>query len=494
MSNAFKTFLKTFLVVLLLVAASGSRFETQRTDTSSQDKQRLASFEKQADEFRELLKIPGLSAVIIKDQKVLWAKGFGFADLENRVPATPDTLYSIASLTKTFAGTLVMQLVEQGKLDLDEPVSHYSTDFKNDSVKIKHLLSHTSDGPTPGDHYRYDGNQFDYLTAVIEKKTGKPFRQVMVETFLDPLQMASSVPGQTVVDEPDKWGPVLGKDNLKRYATDLSRLSQPYTLYGDSEIVHVPYPGKSFIGAAAGLLSTVLDLAKFDAAIDRHQFLKKETQEKAWTNFISNSGQRLPHGLGWFVIDYHGIKLIWHYGHWGTGFSAIFLKVPEKNLSLIMLANSEALADHQFQLGQEDITYNVFACNFLRLFVSEDGQGRRIPDDCERNSQMALAKWRDDRRKQAHAVVQVDPKILEAYVGQYHFDPPVNQTLTVTRDGSKLFVDIPLNQKTEMFAESESKFFLKIRPVQMVFISTEGKVTHMDFLQNGETLRAKKIN
>jgi hypothetical protein len=159
--------------------------------------------------------------------------------------------------------------------------------------------------------------------------------------------------------------------------------------------------------------------------------------------------------------------------------------VPEKNLSLIMLANSEALADHQFQLNQEDITNNVFACNFLRLFVSEF--------DCERNSQMALSKWREERRKQAHVVIQVDPKILEAYVGQYYFEAPVNQTLTVTREGSKLFVDIPLNQKTEMFAESESKFFLKIRRIEMTFIRTEGKVTHMDFLQNGETLRAKKI-
>lgn len=486
MSNAFKTLAQSILAVLLLVDATGVRSQTppsQRLDTSSRDEPRLARFEKQADELRSLLRIPGMSAVIIKDQKVLWAKGFGFADVENRIPATPDTLYSIASLTKTFAATLIMQLVEQGKLDLDEPVSNYSTDFKNDSVKVKHLLSHTSDGPTPGDHYQYDGNQFDYLTAVIEKKTGKPFREVMVETFLDPLQMASSVPGQSIVEEQDKWATVLGRDNLKRYATDLSRLSQPYTLYGDSDIVHVPYPGKKFFGAAAGLLSTVLDLAKFDGAIDRHVFLKQETQEKAWTNFVSNSGQRLPHGLGWFVTDYRGIKLIWHYGHWGSGFSAIYLKVPEKNLSLIMLANSEALADHQFQVG-EDITSNVFACKFLGLFLSEN--------DCERNSQLALAKWREERRKQVRVTVQVDPKLLEAYVGQYHFDPPDNGTLTVTRDGNKLFVEIN-NQKTELFAESESKFFLKFSAIQITFIRTEGQVTHMEFSRNGLAFRAKKI-
>ena len=130
MSNALKTLVKSFLVVLLLVAASGTRSHAQRSDTSTQDRQRLARFEKQADEFLTLLKIPGMSAVIVKDQKVLWAKGFGFADFESRVPATPDTLYSIASLTKTFAATLIMQLVEEGKLDLDEPASHYSTDFR----------------------------------------------------------------------------------------------------------------------------------------------------------------------------------------------------------------------------------------------------------------------------------------------------------------------------------------------------------------------------
>ena len=213
MSNTFKTLAKSLLAAVLLVNAGALGSQTpsgEKLHISSRDKQRLARFEKQADELRKLLKIPGMSAVIVKDQKVLEGKGFGFADLENRVPATPDTVYHIASLTKTFAATLLMQLVEQGKLDLDEPMSHYSSEFKDDSVKVKHLLSHTSEG-TPGERYQYSGNRYDYLTAVIEKKTGKSFRQVMVETFLDPLAMESSVPGHDVVDEADKWGALLGK-------------------------------------------------------------------------------------------------------------------------------------------------------------------------------------------------------------------------------------------------------------------------------------------
>lgn len=520
MINNFTGLARYLFSSVLLVSASGLEAQTlpggNENDTSSQNKKRLRRFERQVDDLRTLLKIPGISAVIIRDQEVLWAKGFGFADLENRIPATPDTLYHIASLTKTFAATLIMQLVEQGKLDLDEPISRYSSDFKDDAVKIKHLISHTSHG-TPGERYQYDGNRYDHLTAVIEKKTGKPILEVFVENFLDPLEMSNSVPAHDVVDEADKWVASLGRENLDRYGKNLSRLSQPYTLYGDHETVHAPYPPKD-VNASAGLLSTVLDMAKWDAAIDRHLFLKKETQEEAWTAFVSNSGQRLPHGLGWFVTSYHGIKLIWHFGHWGTGFSSIYLKVPETNVSLIMLANSEALSDHQFEIG-EDILSNVFACSFLRLFVFEDAQRRHLPDprwkqttqefsseitrlskqsgdyayDCERISQTALANWIERRRKNARKSIRLEPKILEAYVGQYQYETPPNRILTVSQEGDRLFVDIPQDFKSELFAESELKFFLKIAPRQVIFIRGERQVTHLELIGEDWTLRAKRI-
>jgi CubicO group peptidase (beta-lactamase class C family) len=497
--NVFRNLAWSLFFLVLIVHASELRAQTEpdkkNRDISNRNEKRLERFEKQMNDLRALLKIPGLSAVILKDQKVLWAKGFGFADFENRVPATPDTVYHVASLTKLFAATLIMQMVEQGKLDLDEPASRYSSDFKDDSVKIKHLLTHTSKG-TPGEKYQYSGNQFDYLTAVIEKKAGRSFREELVKTFLDPLAMSSSVPGHDVVDEAEKWSALLGKENLNRYKNSLSRFSQPYTLYGGGEIVHVPYPQKG-ISAAAGLLSTVLDMAKFDAAIDRHQFVKKETQEKAWTNFISNSGKPLPHGLGWFVENFHGVKLIWHYGHWGTGFSATYLKIPEKNLSLIILSNSEALSDHLFQVPGEHIVNNVFVCNFLRAFVFEDKQA----DDCERDSKMAVTKWLAERKANARAIVSVDPKILDAYVGQYKYDKTETEPeriWTVTREANKLFIDIPRNHKTEIFAESETKFFLKIWPIQMTsiqmtFVKKEGQVTQIDFVNYGEKYSGKRI-
>jgi len=462
----------------------GKPAANQQTANEQLD-QRLARFETQVDELRKLLKIPGMSAVVLKDQKVLWAKGFGFADLEKQVPASTDTLYHIASLTKTFAATLIMQLVEQGKLDLNEPMSHYSSDFKDDSVRIKHLLSHTSQG-TPGERYQYSGNRYDFLTAVIEKKFGKSFRELIVKTFLDPLAMAESVPSHDVLDDPTKWSDKLGKDNLSRYRTNLTKLAQPYTLYGDSEIIRAGYPPKG-VGAAAGLLSTVVDLAKFDAAIDRHNFLKPETQAIAWTPFVSNAGQPLPHGLGWFAQNYHGLKLVWHYGHWGTGFSATYLKVPEKNLSLILLANSEALSDPFYRTG--GIETNTLACTFLRLFVfGESGNDY----GCERVSRDAIKTWLDRRRQRVRRAIKLDPKLIEAYPGTYELNE--RRTFVVVREGDKLFIDIPRGSKSEMFAEAEAKFFLKLADVQIKFLkSDKGEISGIEIVANGETLTAKKV-
>jgi CubicO group peptidase (beta-lactamase class C family) len=292
------------------------------------------------------------------------------------------------------------------------------------------------------------------------------------------------------LDEADKWAAALGKENLDRYRVDLSRQAQPYTLYGDGEIVRVAYPPKSF-DASAGLLSTVLDMARFDIAIDRHVSLKEATQEKAWTPFISTGGQRLPYGLGWFVEDHHGVRLIWHYGHWGTGFSGIYLKVPENNFSLVLLSNSEALADHQFLAGENPVAWvirrNVFACSFLRLFVFDDG-----PSDCEQDSQAALTSWRAHRRAKARVAVKLVAEVLEAYVGKYRFEA-FDRVLTVSREGAKLFVDVPRHYRTEMFPESETKFFLKTDAMLFTFVKDGSQASHVVVVDNGETLRANRI-
>jgi CubicO group peptidase (beta-lactamase class C family) len=100
------------------------------------DGDRFSRFEGQLDRLRIFLKIPGLSAAIVSNEKVVWAKGFGFADRDKRVPATPETLYHVCSLTKTFAATMVLRLAAQDKLHLEDPASRYTAEVEGESATI----------------------------------------------------------------------------------------------------------------------------------------------------------------------------------------------------------------------------------------------------------------------------------------------------------------------------------------------------------------------
>ncbi|HKY42449.1 MAG TPA: serine hydrolase, partial [Pyrinomonadaceae bacterium] len=155
---------------------------------------RIARLETLLESLRQELKIPAYSAAIVKDQKVIWAKGFGYADVENKTPATEHTAYHLASLTKTFASTILMRLVQDGKIKLDDPVSKYGITLESDGViKVRHLLSHTSEG-NPGEQYRYNGNRFAELDKVVERATGKSFAELLIANILDPLGMNETAP------------------------------------------------------------------------------------------------------------------------------------------------------------------------------------------------------------------------------------------------------------------------------------------------------------
>lgn len=442
------------------------------------DARRVRSFEHEADELRNMLHIPGMSAAIVANQKVVWTRGFGYADLEQKVPATPDTLYSIASVTKTFGSTLLMQLVEKGEVALDEPIAHYplsryAAAITDERVQIRHILSHTSEG-TPGEQFSYNGGLYDAITGVIEKKYGAPFRDVLTRRILDPLQMTESVPGHNVIDDPEL---------ARRYAPALARFAKPYSLYGDGEVVPATYPGKE-IGASAGLLSTVRDLAKYDAAIDRHVLLQPKTQELAWTPFTSNAGKLLPYGLGWFVENYRGERLIWHSGNWGSGFSALYVKLPARNLSLILLANSEALSDPFWVPGET----NPFLCAFLRHFVFKGD------DPCKAAAEAEIKKWLQGRAARAESISTLDEAAL-AYAGEYRQNE--TRTYTVTRDGPHLFINIPRkDDRLELFASPKGDFFFKVPTVTRVrFVRDGATVTGLEFhFGEGEApLAVKKV-
>jgi hypothetical protein len=184
------------------------------------------------------------------------------------------------------------------------------------------------------------------------------------------------------------------------------------------------------------------------------------------------------------VQDYQGQKLVWHYGHWGTGFSATYLKVPAKGLTLIILGNSEALSDPFYATGGMET--NAFACVFLRLFVLEDLRGRTLPDpdwshgprefadevnrlneqaggkgyENARETHALVPKWLDARRTRARTTIDLDPRTYHEYAGRYALNP--QRTFTVMGEGDRLIVDFDRGEVAELFPEAMDKFFAKI--------------------------------
>jgi CubicO group peptidase (beta-lactamase class C family) len=316
-----------------------------------------ADFERELERLRAKFSIPGLSAAIVRSGKLSWAAGLGLANRERNTPVTPRTPFRIASLTKTFASTLLMQLYEEGKLKLDEPVVRYIPTFQKlinvqigEEVTIRHVLSHTSESKPPGERYTYSGARFAWLTGVIESLGGKPIRELLAERILDRVKMPRTVPGQD--------------STAKRYLETIADLATPYRLDKAGKLVEAEYPPKR-ISASAGILSTVEDLARYDAAIDGRQLIRTETQEMAWTPASTRAGETLPYALGWFVQTHRSERLVWHYGYWPGSYSALYLKVPQRGITLFLLANSDGLSQPFPSLGKGDVTGSEFAMLFL---------------------------------------------------------------------------------------------------------------------------------
>ena len=495
----------TILALALLLGATCAQGKSPRTYATQA---RIDRYAQQVEADRQALGIAGLSVAVLDDGKVAWAQGFGFADVEHQVPATPDTLYHIASITKTFTATLVHRLVEKGKLRYDDPVMKYTDEVKDPRIQVRHLLSHTADG-TPGDAYAYNPEQFEHLKALLEKVDGRPLRQQFVEEILDPLGMTDSVPGPDVVTDA-QWA-MLGEDHLARYREALKREAKGYTVWGDREVVFSGSPERNF-WASAGLLSTVRDLAKFDLALDRHDLLHKDTLEDIWKPVLSNAGKPLPFGLGWYVTDYRGERLVWHYGHWGVSFSAVVLKVPARRLSVILLANSEALADHNWKVG-EDVTNNALACHFLDTFLpaiapggdprfaAQDGKSNAPPkgtllvgpaEDCAVNSAIAVERFVAGRREAARVAIPLDPALAAEFAGQYQLP---HRALVVSNEGGHLYINVPRDEgHAEMFAVSPTDFYIKNRlPWTLRFVREGGKVVRLEIVDRDEVTPAPRI-
>jgi len=325
---------------------------------------RVALFTRYAAALQRQLGIPGVSAAVLQNDRIIWEGGFGVQDVEGRIPATAWTPYPIASLTKTFTSTLLLQCIDRGTLNLATPIILYTPAIPEPGATVGHVFTHTSQG-TPGQSFHYDGDRYVALTAVAEACAGAPFRQLIAREILDRAGMLDSVPGQDLEISDLAATALFDPTTLARYRQVLGRIAKPYTIDSHGHAHRSPYPPKD-LNAAAGLVATAHDLALYDMSLSAHLFVRAELQELAWTQGTTNSGATIPYGLGWFVQDIDGERVVWHYGLWGNAFSSLLLKVPERDLTLILLANSDGLTA-KFRLAEGDVTRSPFATAFLRI-------------------------------------------------------------------------------------------------------------------------------
>ncbi|NGP77551.1 beta-lactamase family protein [Balneolaceae bacterium YR4-1] len=344
------------LLFLLLFLPSLSFSQSSNDDPISEFQ--IEAFSADLDSLRKANHIPGLAAAIVKDREIAWSNGFGSShfdtgDGEVFKAVTPDTPFWIASVTKTFLGLLFLQLEEQGEIDLNDRINEmpgwdnfcswlagseivFGRNLHCDaSITIRNVLNHTVNGK-PGTGFMYNPLMYSRLSRYIEYVYGNPISaaegrhntmaQLVQEHILGPAGMNRTMSSM--------WQ----RDKALVYFD----MSQGFE-YNDGEYVRQRHIERHLAGGA-GIVSTVADLAKYDIALDSGILASDLVMEKLFTPAVAPVGTTLPYAFGWYVQEYRGEKFIWHAG-WDekAGFSALFLKVPERNLTLILLANSEGI-------------------------------------------------------------------------------------------------------------------------------------------------------
>jgi D-alanyl-D-alanine carboxypeptidase len=293
--------------------------------------------------------IPGMSVAVVRDGKVLKAKGYGSASLQLDAPAAADTVYQLASMTKPFTAAGVMLLVEEGKIRLDGRVSEYLDGAPTswDRITVRHLLTMTSGirdystqigeskeeftGPklygvitgypldfAPGEQWSYSNSNYVLLALIVQKVTGKTWDRFLGDRVFAPLGMtATRRDGRA--------------DVIKRRASLYE--------WRDDALVNCRLLNSTLLdNGDGGLLSSVLDVAKFDAALVPGGLLTRESLEQTWTP-VAFGGRALKHyGFGWYLNELGGQRVVLH-GGGRPGTSAQITRFLDAKVTVIVLMN-----------------------------------------------------------------------------------------------------------------------------------------------------------
>src|SRR5215211_5752066 len=396
-----------YAAILLLVFQSGLLAQ----DRAAKIQEVLA----QAHKYRQF----NGSALVAENGKVTYKGAYGLANMEWNIPNTSDTKFRLGSITKQFTATVIMQLVEQGKIKLDAKLSDYLPEYRKDvgnKVTIHHLLTHTSGIPSytaqpgffenvsrnpykvedfvkkyasgdlqfePGSKFSYNNSGYFLLGAIIERVTGKPYEQVLKENIFDPVGMKN-----TGYDHHDTIIP--------KRASGYSKTPDGYTnaLYLDMSI---PY-------AAGSLYSTVEDLYLWDQALYTDKVLSAQSKALMYKPFLEN------YAYGWVVMNAsfkqndQPVQVIRH-GGGINGFSTTILRFPnEKNL-IVMLDNTGSDVDR-------------LADSIAKILYNQPYEPPKISivpvldkTIAEKGIEAGIAQYRDLKAKQAATYDFAEPEL-----------------------------------------------------------------------------------
>ena len=296
---------------------------------------------------------PGAAVIVVKDGKTLLRTAYGMADTSKGIRMTPEMVLRIGSMTKQFTATGILLLEDEGKLSVQDEITKHLPDYPTQGKKItiEHLLTHTSgivsytgrpgfsqrapqdttvaatidsfkNDPIqfePGSSWRYNNSGYYLLGAIIEKVSGQPYHQFVEQRIFVPLGMEhTAYEGH----ERGKWPGAAGHSPLDKG-------------FGPARPL-----GKNQSYAAGELVSTVDDLAKWDAAVGR-QLLKPATWQRAFTSYRLTDGKDSHYGYGWEMSLVQGEPAVGHSGS-TRGFRSYGLRIPGKGVYVAVLTNSDA--------------------------------------------------------------------------------------------------------------------------------------------------------
>jgi serine beta-lactamase-like protein LACTB, mitochondrial len=351
---------KTALLVFVLglaICTSGI-CAAQQPQISAEKRTQI---EAAAAKFMSSTHVPGVSVAVVENGQYEWSSGFGFADLENNVPASEHTLYRLASISKPLTATGAMQLWERGQLDLDAPVQKYCAAFprKDSTITTREVLGHLAgirhyksgsqddpevgntkhfDNPIqaglnffendalvspPGTHFHYSTQGYTLVGCVMEGASGVKYTDFMRQNVILPAGM-----DHTQVDD--------------RFAIIPYR-TRFYQKTETGAVLNADFLDSSYKIPGGGWLSSAEDMAHFEVAILNDKLIRRATRDLAWTPLKPSDGSEDSYGLGFGSFTEDGIRFVGHSGG-QQGTSTDFLLAPERLAGVVVLANMEGVS------------------------------------------------------------------------------------------------------------------------------------------------------